>query len=309
LVALQLASLPLAILRGVNRSGLEYSLTGGPDAAEIAAIVRGWGANIIRLPFNQEWSLTRPDYLETLDFCIETAAELGAYTLLDLHWLDATTVRGHDNQGRANFVPPLPNEETEQMWSQLARRYRDQPAVLYDIFNEPHDPLPDDPLGCGRVTMAEWQPWAVRLIDAIRSQNPAARIFVSGVNWGYDLEGFPIPGVSGVVYSTHVYRNKGEDWDRAFGKLTADHPVFAAEWGGEDGDLAWGRKLAGYFMQRGIGWTAWCWKNRPHLIRKPPAAPYTPTVFGELVRENLKMVSAEGIELAWTPKLRQLGNP
>jgi endoglucanase len=278
----------LVTLRGVNRSGLEYSPTEAPDAGEIATIVQGWGANIIRLPFNQEWALTRPGYLETIDFCIDTAAALGAYTLLDLHWLDATTVRGHDNLGRPNFVSPLPNEESEQMWSRMARRYRDRPHVLYDIFNEPHDPLPGDPLASGRVTMAEWQPWAVRLIDAIRTQNPSAVVVVPGVNWGYDLEGFPIPGVAGVVYSTHVYPNKGADWDRAFGNLAATHPVFASEWGGEDQDVAWGRTLAAYFERRGIGWTAWCWKNWPHLIRKP-APPYAPTPFGELVRELLRV--------------------
>src|SRR5262245_5016114 len=53
------------LLRGVNRSGLEYS---EPDEegflssaeisqAEIGAIVQDWGANIIRLPFNQDWVL------------------------------------------------------------------------------------------------------------------------------------------------------------------------------------------------------------------------------------------------------------
>jgi endoglucanase len=251
------------LLRGVNRSGMEYRRD--PIAAdEIAAMVCGWGANIIRLPLNQEWVLTDPGYLISMDYFVETAASLGAYTLLDLHWLD-TTLR----------QPPLPNQDSVTMWRVLARHYREQPAVLYDILNEPH------------VTMPEWQPWATRLIDAIRGENPPALIFVSGVDWGYDLSGFPLPGVQNVVYSTHVYPNKGADWDRAFGKLSASHPVFAGEWGGEDQDVAWGRMLASYFKHHGIGWTAWSWKDWPHLVQRPCEPPYEPTEFGKLVQELL----------------------
>ncbi len=51
------------LLRGLNRSGLEYSEPdeqGFLSAAEISrseirTIVEKWGANIIRLPFNQHW--------------------------------------------------------------------------------------------------------------------------------------------------------------------------------------------------------------------------------------------------------------
>jgi hypothetical protein len=274
----------------VNRSGLEYCAppdslaNAGITQAEFATIVTGWGANIIRLPFNQQWALHEPDYITALDWCVEAAANLGAYTLLDLQWLDATTVRGHTADGKPNFVPPLPNLESVELWRQLARRYRDQPAVLYDLFNEPHDPLPDDSLASGRVTMAEWQPWAIRLIEAIRSEHPSALIFVSGVDWAYDLEGFPLPDSSNIVYSTHIYPNKGNDWDRAFGGLAATYPVFAGEWGGEDQDVEWGRRLAGYLETRGIGWTAWSWKDWPQLILPPGEPPYEPTAFGALVR-------------------------
>ena len=249
------------LLRGINRSGLEYSSPGGAGSlskagiteAEMDVVVNIWGANIVRLPFNQDWALSRPGYdaepyLTALETVISMAARRGAYTCLDLQWLDATTVRGSTDRGKPNFVAPLPNQDSLVLWQQLAARYRGEPAVLYDIFNEPHDRLSDDPLplvGIGsdgsftalpglQVKMAEWQPWAVALIRAIRTENPTALIFVSGVSWGYDLRGMPLPGVEGVVYSTHVYRNKGTNWDGAFGGLAVQRPVFVGEWG-EDG--------------------------------------------------------------------------
>ncbi|MEP6962288.1 MAG: cellulase family glycosylhydrolase, partial [Acidobacteriota bacterium] len=79
------------LLRGVNRSGLEYSLeaaSAGITCDHLAHLTRDWGANIIRLPFNQTWAL-REDYLAEIDRVIAWAAENGAYTLLDLQWLDA----------------------------------------------------------------------------------------------------------------------------------------------------------------------------------------------------------------------------
>jgi endoglucanase len=291
------------LLRGVNRSGLEYSepddtgflSAAGISRAEIEFIVRRWKCNIIRLPFNQDWALNgrtgygAVKYLEDLDRVIWWASYYGAYTLLDLHWLDADRVFG----GSRNFVAPLPDCHSIKLWAMLAERYWDEPAVLYDLFNEPHDRLPDDPYLLARedgstylishriVTKVEWRPWAYKLLETIRAVHPAALVFVSGTNWGYDLRGIPL-GVGNVVYSNHVYPDKGSNWAQAFGNLAANLPVFAGEWGGGEEDCAWGRRLANYFDQLEIGWTAWSWSDDPFLVTHQ-----TPTSFGEIVRKQL----------------------
>jgi endoglucanase len=292
------------ILRGINRSGFEYS---GPDEqgflsgasisrAEIQAIVQDWGSNIIRLPLNQDFVFrgrggrSGDEYLAAIDQIISWAAMFGAYTLLDLQWLDADRIYGGDR----NFVAPLPNMQSIDLWTLLARRYRDEPAVLYDIFNEPHDRLANDPYPLNKedgtqyppdqfaVTMAEWQPWARKLVLAIRAENPDALVFVGGTNWAYDLRGMPLD-LTNIVYSTHVYPSKGSNWDEAFGNLSGSVPVFAGELGGSDGDLTFGRDLIAYLEQHGIGWTAWSWFNDPFLISR-----YVPTEFGQLVRGALR---------------------
>ena len=168
------------LLRGVNRSGLEYA---GPDEqgflsgaslsrAEIQFIVQEWRCNILRIPFNQDFVLhgrsgrSGEEYRQALDQIIYWASLYGAYTLLDLQWLDAERIYGGDR----NFVAPLPNIDSIELWSTLARRYKAEPAVLYDVFNEPHDRLADDPYPLNKedgatypankmtVTMQEWQP-------------------------------------------------------------------------------------------------------------------------------------------------------
>jgi endoglucanase len=292
-------------LRGLNRSGLEYSdpdeqgfLSGaGICRAEIQTIVQDWGCKIVRLPFNQDFvlrgrnGLSGEQYQQALDQVISWNAMFGAYTLLDLQWLDAERIYG----GNRNFVAPLPNMDSVTLWTTLAERYRDEPAVLYDIFTEPHDRLSDDPYPLNKedgttyppsqfaVTMAMWKPWARQLVSAIRVRNPQSLIFISGVTWGYNLAGMPID-LSNVVYSTHVYFSRGADWAGAFGNLAETTPIFAGELGGEDtpGDLGFVRKLIAYLEQREIGWTAWSWFNDPLLVTR-----YAPTKFGALVRQKL----------------------
>jgi endoglucanase len=279
------------LLRGVNRSGLEYSRAPIPEA-EIDLITAGWRANIVRVPFNQDWALRAEGYLDLLDAVILRAALGGAYTLLDLQWLDAEHSFGPNRQ----FVAPLPNFETAGLWRMLARRYGANPAVLFDLFNEPHDRALDDPhplyrpdgslydADHRRVSMTEWGPWAELLIDTIRAEAPETLLFVSGTGWGYDLRGFPLDR-EGLVYSTHVYPNKGDDWRRAFGFLTGHAPVFAGEFGGRECDLEWGRRLLAYFDALGIGWTAWSFADRPLLVSRETMVP---TAFGALVKARLE---------------------
>lgn len=293
------------LLRGVNRSGLEYA---GPDEqgflsgaslsrSEIEFIVRQWRCSIIRLPFNQDFVLrgrlgrSSEEYQQALDQVIYWASAFGAYTLLDLQWLDADRVYGGDR----NFVAPLPNMDSLELWTTLARRYRDEPAVLFDLFNEPHDRLDDDSFPLNRedgttyapsqrkVTMAEWQPWARKLTQAIRAEHPDSLVFIGGTNWAYDLRGMPMD-IENVVYSTHVYPNKGNDWPEAFGNLSQAAPVFAGEFGGNDtaDELDFVRRLMLYLDELELGWTAWSWSNQPFLVTR-----YMPTSFGDLVRQKL----------------------
>ena len=103
--------------------------------------------------------------------------------------------------------------------------------MLYDIFTEPHDRLDDDPFPLNKedgstypddqraVTMKKWQRWARKLTSVIRSENPDAIIFVSGINWAYDLRGMPMD-LANIVCSSHVYPSKGNDWPDAFGNLS-----------------------------------------------------------------------------------------
>ncbi len=300
------------LLRGLNRPGLEYAapdeqgfLSGaGITSVEIREITRVWNANILRMPFNQDWALrgrnawSAEAYLSALDQIVAWASANRAYTLLALQWLSADVQYGSET----NYIAPLPDAESVELWAMLADRYRDEPAVLFDIYTEPHDRLPRDPhpliavdgstFPGDRVGPEEWRPWAQRITAAIRERASETPVFISGCDWGYDLRDVPFDA-DNIVYGTHVYPGKHLGWDEAFGDLSARLPVFAAEWGGMNSDLRWGRKLLRYLDERGIGWTAWSWCNDPMLMTR-----YVPTRFGELVRESLTGDPAPG-KLSW----------
>jgi len=268
------------LLRGVNRSGLEYNAAAGVTEEEVREIVVGWGANILRLPFNQNWALHSEDYLAAIDQVISWAAQWGAYTILDLQWLDTDTIYGYtpgpNGEQVANHVPPAPDDNTIVLWNKLATRYRDEPAVLFDLLNEPHDP----------TTADGWSAWAARLVQEIRGSGAPGLILVGGVDWAFDLRDVEVDGPN-IVYSTHIYANrKTSDWPKALSRI-ADVPVFIGEWGGADDQLAFGRKLAALMRDQRLGWTAWSWVDYPHLVQPPGPSNYLPTAFGQLVKDEL----------------------
>src|SRR5262249_47129820 len=231
---------------------------------------------------------------------VSWTASMGAYTLLDLQWLDADTVFGHLDDGSDNHIAPLPTERTIELWAILAERYRDEPAVLFDLYSEPHNPLSDDSNtmftiehGYVRESAAtcvrpeDWRSWARKLVETIRLIHPLGLIWVAGVDWGYDLRGMQLD-LPNLVYSTHVYPNRpANEWNERFGHSSDANPVFIGEWGGGDSDLDWGSRFASFIKTRSCGWTAWSWVDNPRLVRDARNCDYTPTSFGELVRSEL----------------------
>ena len=309
----------IIMLRGVNRSGLEYSepTQGGflssaaLSQADVEEMVVGWGVNVIRLPFNQDWamrgrgSFSAECYRHALDQVISWAAELGAYTLLDLQWLDADTPYGRLADGSVNRVAPLPNPASIELWAILAERYRNEPAVLFDLFNEPHAPLKDDQNPMCIVTVdgameickprifdaEDWTRWAAKILATIREIHPGAVAWVSGVDWGFDLRGVQIDAPN-IVYSAHVYPNRSRSqWRSRFGHSCFERPLFIGEWGGCASDLRWGSGLISYMKGRTCGWTAWSWADLPMLVVNARIGDYRPTDFGKLVRSDLLLKS------------------
>jgi len=251
------------LLRGVNISGMEYSHLphAGMTPDELRLMIEGWNCDIVRIPFVQSRALAEPEYVEQLRQICSWTWELGAYSILDLQWLD-----------QDSGVPPEPDSDSIQLWDRLSKEFKPDRNIIFDLLNEPHD-----------IPVERWVDWAYLLGSVVRANDPKRVLMIGGMNWAYDLEDVQV-NIPNVIYSTHVYRNKGRLWDRSFGNKALEVPVFAGEFGGDDEDLDWGRELLDYFDERRMGWTAWSWRDKPHLQNSNK-----PTRFGELVRDRLSI--------------------
>ncbi|HEY0256537.1 MAG TPA: cellulase family glycosylhydrolase, partial [Candidatus Methylacidiphilales bacterium] len=119
-------------LQGVNVVPLAWAPNGeGKILWSIHVAIHDWHANVIRLPvMDSFWfgkghgdqTANDPDaYRALVDNAIKLAAVNGVYVVLDLH----------------RFLTP--DQSCVDFWKDAATRYKNNPAVLFDIFNENHD--------------------------------------------------------------------------------------------------------------------------------------------------------------------------
>ncbi len=123
-------------LKGVDISALEYSNNDGPASggitASVAYAINTWKANVIRLPLNQDrWNTYDYSYRTLVDSIVNLCSQNNAYVILDLHW------SGEGQPGQATKQYSMPDSNSTAFWSSVATRYANNPAVLYDLFNEP----------------------------------------------------------------------------------------------------------------------------------------------------------------------------
>lgn len=312
-------------LRGVNCASLEWAADGeGQILKSVQAAVTSWHANLIRLPLSQDrWFGKGPEqsdagvaYRALVQQIVDFCAEHDAYILLDLHW--SNTGDWGQNIGQHKHV----DKNSTVFWRNVAQIYRDHPAVLFDLYNEPHNLTWDEWLKGGELhesddkTKESWtykSPGMRGMLDAVRSSGAKNVVVASGINWAYELEGIPEghaladPHGRGVVYAIHVYPHKWEhlDWETIpqvtariaafaakfpvligeFGSSTKDWP-HPKEWG-DSNDESWNRAFVDAIEARGWNWAAWDFH--------PAAGPclisdfnYTPTPeFGAIVKAAL----------------------
>jgi len=311
-------------LRGVNCASMEWSDDGqGHILKTVEVVVNEWHANLIRLPLSQDrWFGKAPEQKDggkayralvrqLVDFC----AAHNAYILLDLHWSDAG--EWGKNIGQHN----LPDKNSIAFWKDLAPRYRHQPAVLFDLYNEPSHITWDQWLKGGpvtetdkktKITLAYEAVGLPALVEAIRSTGAKNVIVAGGINWAYELEGIPgarelaDPKGHGIIYAAHPYPHPYEHIGReTLAKWTARTEAFAqklplivTEFGSDEkmwkfpkdwnyNDERWGREMIAILEAHRWNWLAWDFH--------PTASPcliadwnYTPTPhFGVWVKEAL----------------------
>ena len=130
------------LLRGVNCASLEWTSDGeGHILTTVNTAIGDWHVNHIRLPLAQDrWFGKAPEqkdegkaYRALVNEVVDTCASKGVYIILDLHWSDM------GEWGKNIAQHSMPDENSLAFWKDMAPVYANHPAVIYDLYNEPHD--------------------------------------------------------------------------------------------------------------------------------------------------------------------------
>lgn len=170
-------------------------------------IIKGWGANCVRLPFNyrliefedRPYSLNE-EGLKYLDMAVDWCQKHGLYCILDLHAAPGAQNNAwhSDSYGNAELFDKEENKDRFlRLWFFLADRYRECPQVAgYDILNEPDIPFIEENKirALYDATTAE-----------IRSTDKKHIIFLEGNMWAQRLEFLGKPKNENTAYSIHNY--------------------------------------------------------------------------------------------------------
>jgi len=179
--------------------------------------VARWGANVIRLSFSyndletdDNPAVWKEQGFEDLDEVVRWGRQYGIYVILDMHVVpggqsDASYCAGGHN---LIWTDAIAQERFIALWKEIARRYRDQPAVgAYELVNEP---------GSHQKTSDLLRGMDQRAIAAIRAVDPGKVIVVGGDNGSGpgDLIDAMKFSDDNILYTFHWYLGAGgnEDW-------------------------------------------------------------------------------------------------
>jgi len=257
-------------LLGVNHSSSEYDCIQGNgtddghfDDADAAAIA-AWNANAVRIPLNEDCWLGLNgyggndvlEYRQAIESYVAALNAHGLYAILDLHWSAPGIEVALEQQ-------PMPDAHSTAFWTDVATAFKGNPAVVFDLFNEPFSPT--DPRSGDDLNPADavsWNCWEnggcstasyndegkrtghtytvvgmQTLVDAIRATGATQPVMVGGLDYANDLSQWadhaPDDPLNQEAASFHNYMGKECDnvdcWNSEIAAVAANVPVVTGE--------------------------------------------------------------------------------
>ena len=306
-------------LLGVNRSGTQYACVSGhgvfdgPVDAPAVDAMRSWEITAVRVSLNEQCWLginglpkgySNTVYQRAIAEYVDRLTGLGLIVVVDLHWNAPGARRAQDQQAMAD------RDHAADFWRSVATTFRDNGAVLFDLYNEPH---PDR----GSATDAAWR--CVRdggqcpgvdfvaagmqeLLDAVRSTGARNPVLVAGPQYAGTLGQWmayrPTDSLNQLVASVHIYGPPpdaspcwtAECWNEEIAPLARQVPVVIGEMGNTDCTPSVVEPLMRWADDHGVSYLAWSWitsdcAGEPALITDYGG---TPTPYGVGVRDHLR---------------------
>ena len=237
-------------LRGVSTHGVAWF----PEFNNANAFksIKEAGGNVIRVAAYTEGDncyLSNPENTMNLVFqAIENAKSLGLYVIVDWHILNDGDPRTHQAEAITFF-------------DAIASRYKNDPAIIYEICNEPN--------GVGWTDIMEY---GYAMFPVIRQYSPDAVILMGVPDYSASLSyasATPFPEKN-FAYTFHYYAGEHRGYAELENAVNEGLPVFVSEWGcGKDstGEFAYLQSLEfyAYLNSNDISWCAWSLCNKDEI--------------------------------------------
>jgi len=271
-----MAGQPVRLL-GVNHSGSEYAciqgwgiFDGPTDSASVSAI-SAWHATAVRIPLNEDcWlgingvptAYGGVAYQQAIAAYVKTITQAGLVAILDLHWNAPGSTRSTGQE------PMADRDHAPDFWRSVASAFKDNAAVVFDLYNEPHD--------------ISWQCWRdggtcagvsypvagmQDLVNAVRGTGATNVILVGGLAWANDLSGWlsyaPHDPLNNMGAAWHVYNNNACNtlacYDAQAAPVAAQVPLVVGEFAENDKGTSFITPLLTWLDAHGASYCAWAW--------------------------------------------------
>ncbi|MGW3354958.1 cellulase family glycosylhydrolase [Streptomyces bungoensis] len=315
-------------LLGVNRSGGEFmcvqgrGIWDGPvDDAAVQAIA-DWKANAIRIPLNEECWLglanVKPEYaganyIAAVKELVARAEAHGLTPIVEMHWNHGqyTGNSAGCSDVYATCQKPMPDAQyAPSFWSSVAGTFKDDQAVVFDLFNEPY------PDRATSSTTDAWKCWRdggtcpgisyevagmQDLVDAVRGAGAKNVVMAGGLAYSNDLGQWltykPTDPAGNLAAAYHVYNfnscSSASCWNSTLAPVAAQVPLVAGEIGENTCSHGFVDQVMKWFDDHDLSYLGWTWNtwdcsSGPSLISSYDG---TPTAYGAGLRDHLRALN------------------
>lgn len=278
------ASGQIVQLRGVSRSGTEYSCVKGsgvfdsptpdqPDSSALIAGMQSWDINVVRVPLNEDcWlgiNVKSPFagavYRQAILRYVSELQAADLFVILDLHWTAPGTAV-------ANALEPMPDaDHAPTFWKSVARTFRFNHRLIFDLYNEPYGVSWSCWLhGCQVAAQGSSPTYEAagmqQLVDAVRGTGARQPLLIGGLDYSFDLSGWlsnePKDPDNQLIASVHTYGGSSPCSSSCLQSITATRtrvPVLFGELGETDCGQSYVDSIMSWADSHKIGYLGWAW--------------------------------------------------
>jgi hypothetical protein len=279
--------------------------------------MKSWHINAVRVPLNEDcWlgingvkaGLGGDAYRGAIHAWVDRLHAAGLYVVLDLH------VAAPGAQTSLGIIPMADADHAPDFWRSVAADFRSDPAVIFDLYNEPHDIDWDCWLhGCivpaggghGEGHPAYLAAGMQGLVDAVRSTGATQPVIAGGIDYARLLDGWlahePVDPAGQLAASEHNYGRLAPcagACKAAIAAVAAVRPVVVGELGETDCRHRYIDKWMPWADRLGLSYIGWTWnatakggwtcKGGPSLIENFRGKP---TRYGVGFRDHLRRLA------------------